>query len=448
MRYSRPARPNSPAISRPKRSRALWSRPGNAWRAACPGCLSLAVVTLAQAASSAPLPSTSSSPWVPHLTELFWALVILGGFVLLGIVWAASVRRDTRRRAASIQQREAVIEAYYRDLFENAHDVVLSLDADARVLSLNQAGEALLGYSRDEARGRSISEWITPEHRPAFQDLLERCGKRSEAVHGEFEFIARDDHTVALRLNLRAQRLPGRAPHFQGVAWDVTERRRAEEALRESEQRLRHSLEERVRIGRDLHDGIIQSIYAIGLNLGECQRLLDGNPAQAREDLARSISDLNRVIREVRAFIQGLEPEALKGREFCTALEMLADTVRRTGDLQVVLVVDPLAANCLNASHAADLLQITREAMSNSLKHGRASTIRVGLQKLETTVHLEIRDDGTGFDPLPSQSAGLGLRNMEARARGLGARFQIESGHGQGTRIQVDLPLIAPRESD
>ena len=405
---------------------------------------STAFYAVAHGASPSPLPS--ESPWVSHLSELFWALVILGGFILMGIVWAAAVRRDIRRRAVSVQQREAAIEAYYRDLFENAHDVVLSLDAEGRLQSINQAGESLLGYPRDEARGQFISDWIAKEHHPAFRLLLNQCATRPEAAHGELEFNTRSGRKVVLRLNLRAQHLPGRAPHYHGVAWDITERRQAEEALRESEQRLRHSLEERVRIGRDLHDDIIQSIYAIGLNLGECQRLLRENPAQAADNLARNISDLNRVIREVRGFIHGLEPEALKGREFCAAIESLADSLRRTGNLQVVLMVDPLAANCLTAGQASDLLQVTREALSNSLKHGHATGVRVDLQKSDQAVRLEIRDDGTGFDPQSQPSAGLGLRNMEARARGLGAHFHLEAGHGQGTRIRIDLPIDATRE--
>src|SRR5207249_1412590 len=93
----------------------------------------------------------------------------------------------------------------------------------------------------------------------------------------------------------------------QGIAWDITERKQAEEALQESEQRLRRSLEERVQLGRDLLDGIIQSIYAVGLGLQECRNLITRESPEAQARLARSISDLNMVIRDVRNFIVGLE---------------------------------------------------------------------------------------------------------------------------------------------
>ncbi|MCX6902617.1 MAG: histidine kinase, partial [Verrucomicrobia bacterium] len=204
--------------------------------------------------------------------------------------------------------------------------------------------------------------------------------------------------------------------------------------IHESEQQLRRSLEERERLGQDLHDDIIQSIYAVGLGLEGVHHQLRASPDQAETRLAAAVHSLNEVIGHVRAFIAGLEPKLVNGRELKTALKSLALT---SGDTQVqyAIEVDAAAANLLTSTEATQLLHIAKEAMSNSLRHARASRIAVSLQLGPSGVCLEIQDDGVGFDPKR-------LRNMAARAAALGARFELISAPGTGCRmiVQVLLP--------
>src|SRR5207244_11133768 len=162
------------------------------------------------------------------------------------------------------------------------------------------------GYPRQEAAGLNFAQLVAPRYRNAFQETLARLGDGPSNGHCELEVRAKGGRGVMLRVSLGLQPLSG-ASRVQGLAWKITERTRAEEALQESEQRLRRSLEERVQLGRDLHDGIIQSIYAVGLGLQECRNLVIQDPSAAQVRLARSISDLNTVIRDVRDFIVGLD---------------------------------------------------------------------------------------------------------------------------------------------
>jgi signal transduction histidine kinase len=203
---------------------------------------------------------------------------------------------------------------------------------------------------------------------------------------------------------------------------------------------LRRSLEERVRIGRDLHDGIIQSIYAIGLGLGDCRQMMKETPGEAEVKLAKAIVDLNMVIRDVRNFIVGLEPEALKGRELKTALESLVATMNESRSTRFSFNIDPQAADRLNAGQATHLLQIAREVLSNSLRHARANTTVISLQMRDGGVQLEVRDDGVGFDQTNLNGTGFGLRNIEARARELGARKDIATAPGKGTHVTIEIP--------
>jgi PAS domain S-box-containing protein len=376
---------------------------------------------------------------LPQLTSLFWALIVLGVLTAGGIVWMAILRRRIGHESEELRQRDSAVESYYQDLFENAHDIMFTHDLQGNLYSLNKAGVLALGYPQEEAVGLNLVDLLLPEYREAFLRILHNLGSGQLRHHCELEVLAKHHHRVALRLDLRLRTLPGKPAYVQGLAWDVSERKQTEEALRASEVRLRQSLEDRVRLGQDLHDGIIQSIYAIGLNLGECQKLLRENPQEAAQRLGKGILDLNAVIRDVRRFIGGLESGALTAGEFTAVLQSLTAAMTETKGAQFSFDVDPEAADRLSANQATQLLYIAREALSNSLRHGRPRQTTVSLRAVEGSIRLEVRDDGTGFDPSAIDKRGFGLRNIEARARELNAQCRIVSGPGRGTAISVEI---------
>jgi len=227
---------------------------------------------------------------------------------------------------------------------------------------------------------------------------------------------------------------------WRDIEREITIREHAEAELREGEQQLREVLEDRQRLGRDLHDGIIQSIYAIGLAIEDCRRLIESDPQLARQRLNKSLTDLNTVIRDVRNFISGLEPEALKGAEFRTALKSLVLTMNESGMAKFILQVDPLAADSLNTQQTVHLLHIAQEAMSNSLRHGGAKTHGGFPPAHSQWIRFEVQDDGVGFEVKSARPEGRGLRNIAARAQQIGAQFDLQSSPGAGTRLMLDLP--------
>ena len=395
----------------------------------------------ALAQGGAPEPSVS-----PQLDKLFWALFLMVACVPIGIIWAGLIRRNVRQQTETIRRREAALAEYYRELFENAHDIIFTHDQEGKLTSLNKAGEEILGYTREEAADFSFDQLIAAGQQGSFRALLQQLKAGLPGAHCELEMRAKDGRRVVLRVNLRLQQWSGK-PRFQGIAWDITERKRAEEALQESERRLRRSLEEREQLGRDLHDGIIQSIYAIGLGLQECRNLIKQDPALAEARLTRAIADSNAVIRDVRNFIVGLEPEALKGPGFQTALQSLVSTLSSGQSARFLFDIDEQAADLLNARQAANLLQIAREAMSNSLRHAQAKTTSVSLKSQNGCLRLEVSDDGVGFAQQTRTGRGHGLRNIAARAAELLARSEITSTPGQGTRLRVEIPLNQLDES-
>jgi signal transduction histidine kinase len=228
---------------------------------------------------------------------------------------------------------------------------------------------------------------------------------------------------------------------ISGLRVALAQTKRAEEAMRQSEQQLRTVLEERERISRDLHDGIIQSIYAIGLSLNGCRRLLGEQPKAAAQPLTQAIDDLNVVIRDVRNYIIGLEPQVTSPEELEASLASMVRMMGADHAPSFSLTVDPQAAKQLNSEQALHLLYIAREAMSNSLRHSQARCGSVLLQLREDAVRLQVMDEGIGFDPTALLEQGQGLRNIRARSQKLGARYEVISSPGKGTQVVLDIPL-------
>ena len=206
---------------------------------------------------------------------------------------------------------------------------------------------------------------------------------------------------------------------------------------------VRQSLEDRERIAEDLHDGIIQSIYAVTLGLERCQRLLADRAKDVLPSLAAAVVDLKAVIRDLRGYLVGLEPPISNGRELEVALAQLVRSMTGSAHTAYRLEVDPRVADQVTADHASHFLAVAREAMSNSLRHSAAQNGRIELRLEGDYTRLIVEDDGKGFPPGPTEATGHGLKNMAARARRLHGRLEIVSQPGQGTRIVFDLPREA-----
>jgi PAS domain S-box-containing protein len=236
----------------------------------------------------------------------------------------------------------------------------------------------------------------------------------------------------------------GRATMVLGVSTDITERKRVEEILRQREQDLRHAMEERERISQDLHDGILQSLYAIGLGLEACRPYIVQRHKNAPGKLAaavdRTIGQLNHVMAEIRNFIEGLESQIMQGGEFANVVGTMVQAMAVAAEAVCRLSIQDAAARHISTEQALHLLNVVREAVSNSLRHGRAKRITISLKLLTRTIRLSVSDNGEGFNQTRVRSRGHGLPNMAARARKLGGRFAVRSKPGRGTKILLDLP--------
>jgi signal transduction histidine kinase len=212
----------------------------------------------------------------------------------------------------------------------------------------------------------------------------------------------------------------------------IDEAERAAEDLRRLE-----VLDERERIGKELHDGVIQSLFAVGMNL-QALASLSPDPETARR-LEAAVEDVDHAIRDLRNYIFGLRPGILADRQLGQALRELGGAFsERTGVVTVVEVDADVASEV--SSRAPDIVQIVREALSNVGRHAAATTCRVRLARdRDGRVLLEVDDDGGGFDPR-SPTTGMGLANLHGRAGSLGGTIDIDSTVGQGTTLRITFP--------
>jgi signal transduction histidine kinase len=210
--------------------------------------------------------------------------------------------------------------------------------------------------------------------------------------------------------------------------------------LHEQVQRLA-IVEERERIGKDLHDGIIQSIYAVGLSLEDVPELMDEDADEARARVDRAIEGLDKTIRDIRNFIFGLRPELLQGMTLATGLAALVEEFRVNTMIDAELTARDADGEGLASDEIGQILIIAREALANVARHARASRAVVDLHATSHDVVVTIADNGVGFlTEIRRPPAHQGLHNMRNRANGIGATLAVDSAAGTGTRIIVTLP--------
>ena len=206
-------------------------------------------------------------------------------------------------------------------------------------------------------------------------------------------------------------------------------------------------VDERERIARDLHDGIIQSIYGVALSLEDVSFTVEDDPVEAGVRVDHAIDSLNLVIREIRNFILGLRSELLHGADVAAGLETLAGEFALGGSAHVV--IDSTAPTALVADlpigHRVQLLQMAREALSNAARHANASQIQLGIHLAEPdSLELRVMDDGVGFDSDALQPAGhFGLDNLRERSAALGGRMDVDTEPGRGTRLRIRIPVAS-----
>jgi signal transduction histidine kinase len=325
--------------------------------------------------------------------------------------------------------------------------IVTTTEAPGQLLVAAAAGEPAHRLSgHGVPAGRSISGEVMRTGKPlVFRDAsaerraylpMMRAGRVGPAIFVPLRVRGRATGTLMV-----ANQKAGRIFTEQAISLVETFADQASIAIEYSraqgDQRRLQLMDERERIAKELHDGIIQSLFAVGMGL-QGTALVAGSPEVAAR-VEAAVGELDRVILDLRNYIFGLRPGILADRLLDQALRQLGEEVASKSGVTVQVSVDAETAAALSAqSH--EIVQLTREALSNVTRHAKAGRASVSLVRRRSNAVLTIEDDGIGFDANGS-THGNGLRNMRQRASGLGGEMLVTSAAARGTRLAVTMPL-------
>jgi PAS domain S-box-containing protein len=369
-------------------------------------------------------------PWW-DLRRLLWALGILGVLGLTALAWVAILRRRVQQQTAIISRQlraEAALKERYENLFENANDMVFTHDLTGNITSVNKVGEQLLGRSREQIIGRGVVEFVAEEQRDAVKQWLAGVATGAELPSADWDFVNAGAQRVRLEISARLMEQARREPEVESIARDITERKGLEREILEISNR------EQRRIGHDLHDGVCQQLAAIAYRLDILGDQLQAKGVVESSETERIGALLNDAVQQTRGVARGLFPVQLDESGLAPALEELADNVSSLFRIQCRFDgADPLPA--ADKSSALHLYYIAQEAVSNAIKHGKATDVTISLARAGDRLQLTILDNGSGFQLPAVGSAGMGLRIMRYRARMIGGTLEIKSQPKHGTQI-------------
>lgn len=349
----------------------------------------------------------------------------------------------TERKRAEEALRES--EERYRELFENAKDAIYVHDLSGRYTSVNRAAERLSGFTRAEILGRHFSNFVAPRDlKYARTNLCRKLDEENETIY-EVDMITRDGRRVPVEVSSRLIYEKGVAVGVQGTARDITERKRAQEALRIYSQRLMEVQEmERENIARGLQDQIGQALTAVRNNLRSIQR--SGRTADGGPPLDESIGIVDEALRRVRELSIELRPSLLDDLGLSVALRQYVDRYAQRTGIKAEVLNGFKDDSRLPRELETACFRITQEALNNVARHAHAVNVSVQLERFRERMLLTVMDDGIGFDianlrKSDSETGALGLRGMEERALAVGGYVEVDSASGRGTRIRATFPL-------
>lgn len=360
-------------------------------------------------------------------------------------------------------------EARYRALIESANDVIFFLAPDGRVLEINPAFETLTGWSRAEWLGRSFTLLLHPEDVPVALQRFQAILAGAPSQRREYRVRKRSGEYAVGEFTLAPQIKDGCNQGMFGIGRDVTDRKRVEDAIVQSEEHYRDLFhqayqmqenlrrlsarilevqeQERTRISRDLHDEVGQSLTAINMNIAALKKALDGAPAAQ----VRRMADTQRLIEHtmvtVHNFARELRPAML---DDLGLLPTLRNYVKgfggRTGLALRLQARGAADIERLDAERKIVVYRVVQEALNNIVKHAAARRVSIRLSANRHGIALELADDGKGFTPAGDAAASpaserLGLLGLAERVRLVSGEFAVESKPGRGTTVRATIPF-------
>ena len=370
-------------------------------------------------------------PWW-NFQRMLWAAGLLAAVMLTALAWAAVLRRRVHKQTAIIRrqlQTEATLKQRYENLFENANDMVFTVDLTGQITSINQTGEQLLQRPRDQIIGRPLADFMAAESRAVAGQWLEQVMEDADGPATEWDFLNAAGQRLKLEISSRLIGRDKAAIEIEGIARDITERRRLERELLEISNR------EQRRIGHDLHDGVCQQLAAIAYLVDILGDHLQAKNQPEHAEAERIGTLINEANTQARNVARGLFPARLDESGLQLALEEFAAGAASRFRIRCSFVCTVPPAK-LDGGMDLHLYYIVQEALLNAVNHGKSTEVIITLAAEADRWKLTVQDNGTGFQTAVKGRSGLGIRIMKYRAKVIGATLNLHSELQRGTRIE------------
>lgn len=380
-------------------------------------------------------------------------LADLGGLALtFWLAWRREIAHlgVTERVQAALDDTEA----RYAAILESAMDAVIVMDNQQHVLLFNLAAEKMFACSRNEAIGRSLERFLPQRFRAAHHGHVKTFGAAGVTTrrmgHNTVLSALRGDGTeFPIEASISKSGEAG-AHVYTVILRDITRRKRAEDALRQSQAELRELSaqvlqareDEKTRIARELHDELGQQLTALKMDLAWAREKLQNGHTEVAEKLARMNATLDSTVAATRRISADLRPLMLDDLGLAEAVEWLAvDFSSRSGIASDLEMPDPEAISNLGSLTATAIYRMLQESLTNVARHAQAKHVHVELAIRHGEVLLQVADDGHGITEADrSKSRSFGLKGLRERAHYLGGSAEVAPGPSGGTRVTVRVP--------
>jgi two-component system sensor histidine kinase UhpB len=343
-------------------------------------------------------------------------------------------------------------EEKYRTLVETMNEGLTVLDENGRWTYVNDKFCYMLGYFSGEFVGHSVFEFLDETNQKILEDQLNK-GRKGEYTSYEIEWVRKDGTNIPTIVSPKPIfDSEGRFKGSLAIVTDITEQKRNELALRESENQLRYlssklltiQEQERKRISAELHDELGQALAVMKLRLKSIERGLSKNQTAIRDECNSTLQYINEVIENVRRLSRDLSPSILEDLGLSSALRWMLDEFTKVYHIDVTLEMAEID-HLFSRKAQVILYRIFQEALTNIGKHAQATRVSIVIKKDEDKISFSVEDDGKGFDL--SRAArrdmtpkGIGLATMNERVRMLGGSLHLMSQKTGGTRITFTVP--------
>ena len=368
-----------------------------------------------------------------------WWFVTIATLIIASAAFAFAWSRYGRLKAL----RES--ENRFRTLAETASDAIITIDEDSRIVLVNHAAERIFGYTMAEMLGQELTmlmpDYLRHLHKAGF-DRYKVTGKRHiswEAI--ELPGLHKNGSEVPLELSF-GEFIRKNKRYFTGIARDITERKRADEALRQSrEERLAELERVRRRIATDLHDDIGSSLTQISLLSEVMQTKVDHRDSALTEGLSMIAGASRELVDSMSDIVWAINPQKDHLSDLTLRMRRFASDVFTARNIQFRLTEPDEEHDVrLGANIRREVFLIFKESVNNLARHSGCTSVDINFQIAGERLALSVSDNGKGFD-LSRSGDGHGLTSMRERAKGIGGNLEITSTAGKGTTVYLEAAL-------